>query len=119
MPVRLVLASAELLPFPDSVFETVVATCVFCTVPDPERGFHEIRRVLKPEGNLRLLEHVRASSLWAARLQDRLTPAWSRVVGGCHLNRATLDTARRAGFRVDEMETRFGGVIVRARLSAA
>lgn len=118
VPVRLVLASAEALPFPDAAFDTVVVTCVFCTVPDPERGFWEIHRVLKPGGELRLLEHVRAPSPWAARLQDRLTPRWSRIAGGCCLNRPTLETALAAGFQPETISTRFGGVVVQARLRA-
>lgn len=116
VPIRLVLAGAEALPFADASFDTVVATCVFCTVPDPEQGFREIRRVLKPGGELRLLEHVRASSPAIARLQDRATPAWSRIAGGCRLNRPTLKTALRAGFRVERVESRFGGLVVRAWL---
>jgi ubiquinone/menaquinone biosynthesis C-methylase UbiE len=116
VPVRLAVADAQALPFPDAAFDTVVATCVFCTVPDPEQGFRELRRVLKPGGELRLLEHVRAPSPRIARLQDRVTPLWSRIAGGCRLNRPTLETARRAGFRVEELETRFGGVVIRARL---
>jgi ubiquinone/menaquinone biosynthesis C-methylase UbiE len=115
VPVALLVADAQALPFPDGTFDTVVATCVFCTVPDPGAGFREIRRVLKSEGELRLLEHVRAPSPTAAWLQDRLTPAWSRVAGGCHLNRDTLATLREAGFAAQEMRSSFGEVLVRAR----
>jgi ubiquinone/menaquinone biosynthesis C-methylase UbiE len=119
VPVRLVVAAAEALPFADGTFDTVVATCVFCTVADPEQGFRELRRVLKPGGELRLLEHIRAASPAMAGLQDRLTPRWSRIAGGCRLNRATLETARRAGFRVEQIRTRFGGVVVQAWLRPA
>lgn len=116
VPVRLVVGDAQSLPVADGVFDTVVATCVFCTVPEPEQGFREIRRVLKPDGELWILEHVRASQPWIARLQDRLTPGWCRVAGGCRLNRPTLETVARAGFSVEQLETRFGGIVVRARL---
>lgn len=118
VPVRLIVADAQALPFRDSSFDTVVATCVFCTVPDPDLGFRELRRVLKAGGELRLLEHVRAPASWAARLQDRLTPGWRRIAGGCCLNRPTLETAQQAGFHVADLERRFGGVLVRARLYA-
>ena len=114
--IRLVIAGAEALPFPDAAFDTVVATCVFCSVDDPERGFQEIHRVLKPGGELRLLEHVRGHSSWVARLQDRLTPRWSRIVGGCCLNRPTLETALAAGFQAEKIRAHFGGMVVRAWL---
>ncbi|MGV3723447.1 MAG: class I SAM-dependent methyltransferase [Actinomycetota bacterium] len=116
VPVNLVVADAQSLPFPDGVFDTVVATCVLCTIPDPEAAFREIRRVLKPAGEVRLLEHVRAPSPRVARLQDRLTPLWSRIAGGCRLNRKTLESARRAGFTVELIRARFGGVVLHARL---
>lgn len=116
VPVRLVIAEARVLPFPDGVFDTVVATCVFCTVPDPLAGFREIRRVLKREGQLLLLEHVRAPAPAIARLQDRLTPLWSRIAGGCRLNRSTLAAVREAGFTPERVESSFGGVVIRARL---
>jgi len=116
VPVRLVVGDAQSLPFADGAFDTVVATCVFCTVSEPEQGFREIRRVLKPGGELRLLEHVRAPQPWIARLQNRLTPGWSRLAGGCRLNRPTLETVARAGFSVEQLETRFGGIVVQARL---
>src|SRR5688572_5149007 len=76
--VTLALADAAALPFRDDAFDVVVATCVFCSVPDPPAAFRELRRVLKPEGELRILEHVRAPSPTLARLQDAATPFWSR-----------------------------------------
>jgi hypothetical protein len=62
---------------------------------------------------------VRAPSSWVARLQDRLTPRWSRIAGGCRLNRATLETALAAGFQAEKIRTRFGGMVVRAWLRSA
>ncbi len=117
VPVRLLCAGAEALPFADSTFDCALATCVFCTVPDPQAGFRELRRVLKPGGELRLLEHIRAPAEWAARLQDAAAPGWSRLAGGCRLNRPTLETALEAGFRVERLEKRFGGVVIAARLA--
>jgi ubiquinone/menaquinone biosynthesis C-methylase UbiE len=116
VPVRLVLADARRLPFPDGIFDAVIGTCVFCTIPDPALAFAELYRVLKPGGEVRILEHVRAASSRVAHLQDHLTPAWSRVAGGCCLNRPTLATARQAGFIPEIEGTRFGGVVVRGRL---
>src|SRR4029453_10286953 len=71
---RLVQGSAEALPFRDGVFDTVVSSLVFCSVPDPARGFAEVRRVLRPDGQRRLLAHVRSQRRWKAAFQDRVQP---------------------------------------------
>lgn len=83
-------ASAEGLPYPDGFFDTVVTTLVLCTVGEPARSLAEVARVLKPGGKFRFMEHVRAPGAMG-RWQDRLTPLWRRVAGGCHLNRETGD----------------------------
>lgn len=98
--VSLVHADVQQLPFPDSSFDAVVACLVFCTVADPARGLAEIRRVLRPGGQLRLLEHVRSPHPSVARLQDRLTPAWSHLAMGCQLNRDTVSLVESSGFRI-------------------
>ena len=85
----LVQGSAEALPFRDGCFDTVVSGLVLCSVPDPALGLAEVRRVLRPEGSLRALEHVRATTAWQARMQDALQPAWTWLTGGCHPNRDT------------------------------
>lgn len=100
--VSLVLADVQQLPFPDASFDAVVACLVFCTVADPARGLAEIRRVLRPGGQLRLLEHVRSSHPTVARLQDRLTPAWSHLAMGCQLNRDTVPLVEASGFRITQ-----------------
>lgn len=115
-PITLAVADAAALPFRDGAFDVVVATCVFCSVPNPPAVFRELRRVLKPEGELRIMEHVRAPAPALARLQDAATPLWSRLAGGCRLNRPTLETLRQAGFAHASIATSFRGVIVRARL---
>lgn len=99
--VPLVQASAEALPFRDHVFDTVVSGLVFCSVPDPDRGLAEVRRVLRPDGTLRMLEHVRSRRPWKARLQDRTQPFWTRLTGGCRPNRETETTVEQAGFRIE------------------
>jgi ubiquinone/menaquinone biosynthesis C-methylase UbiE len=98
--VSLVHADVQHLPFPDASFDAVVACLVFCTVADPARGLAEIRRVLRPNGQLRLLEHVRSPHPSVARLQDRLTPAWSHLAMGCQLNRDTVSLVAASGFRI-------------------
>jgi ubiquinone/menaquinone biosynthesis C-methylase UbiE len=103
--VPLVLGRAEALPFRDAAFDTVLSGLVFCTVPDPRRGLDEVRRVLGPHGELRMLEHVRSTRPGKARFQDRAQPIWTRLAGGCHPNRDTERTVESSGFRIDP-ETR-------------
>jgi ubiquinone/menaquinone biosynthesis C-methylase UbiE len=100
--VPLVQASAEALPFRDGAFDTVVASLVFCSVPDPMRGLAEVRRVLARSGALRMIEHVRSTSRAVARLQDLLQPAWTFLAGGCHPNRDTERNVTASGFRIQE-----------------
>jgi SAM-dependent methyltransferase len=104
--VEVVETSAEDLPFDDGSFDTVVATLVFCTVPDPARAAAEARRVLVEGGELLFIEHVRSQRRGLARWQDRLERPWGWVAGGCHPNRATDDTLASAGFWIDRVERR-------------
>lgn len=101
--VTFVLASAEALPFPDGSFDTVVTLAVLCTVDDTERALAEIKRVLRPDGRLILLEHVRAADEGLARWQDRLERPWGLFAGGCHPNRRTLEAIEAAGFDVTQV----------------
>jgi ubiquinone/menaquinone biosynthesis C-methylase UbiE len=107
-----VLGDGEQLPFRDAAFDGIVATLVFCTVPDPDRALKELRRVVRSGGGLRLLEHVRALSPAVARLQDLVDPAWTRVLAGCHVNRDTLGTVSQAGFRVQSVRSHLGGLVI-------
>jgi ubiquinone/menaquinone biosynthesis C-methylase UbiE len=99
--VPLVQARAEALPFRDGAFATVVGALVLCTVDDPVTALAEARRVLRPGGQLRLLEHVRSTTPWKARWQDRLQPWWTSLTGGCHPNRETERLVERAGFAIE------------------
>ena len=99
--VPMVLGRAEALPFRDAAFDTVLSSLVFCTVPDARRGLAEVRRVLQRQGQLRMMEHVRSTRPWKARLQDRLQPMWTWLAGGCHPNRDTERTVESTGFRID------------------
>ncbi|GEM00851.1 Methyltransferase domain-containing protein [Halolactibacillus halophilus] len=80
---------AEAIPVPDDTFDTVVSTLVFCSIDKPEQVFNEIKRVLKPGGQLYFIEHIRATSPSIQSIQDTLTPMWKQVADGCHLNRPT------------------------------
>ncbi len=97
---RIVDAPAERLPLADASVDTVVSTLVLCTVDDPERTLVEIARVLRPDGQLLFVEHVRASSRFLAACQDFLLRPWRSFAGGCHCNRATVDLMRACGFAV-------------------
>ncbi|MEX0684221.1 MAG: class I SAM-dependent methyltransferase [Dehalococcoidia bacterium] len=92
--------AAEDLPFPDATFDYVIDTLVLCSVKDPRKALSEIRRVLKPGGELRLYEHVRYQNPIGALSQDVISPLWQWVGAGCHPNRDTGRTLREAGFEV-------------------
>ena len=104
VPLRIERAGADSLPFADASVDTVVATLVFCSIPDPEGALAEIARVLKPGGRMLFLEHVRAGEPGLARWQDRIRPVWSFFGAGCHPNRDTPAAFERAGFVLDEVE---------------
>ena len=100
MPIAVLRARAEALPFPDHTFDTVVGTLVFCTIPEPRHALCELQRISKTAGKALFFEHVRVHRPLAGRLQDWLTPVWKRLAGGCHLNRNTLALLTQAGFDV-------------------
>jgi SAM-dependent methyltransferase len=101
---EVVEASAEQLPFDDGSFDTAVFTLVLCTVPDPDAALAEAARVLRPEGRLLFLEHVRSESPRTAGWQDRLERPWQFVGAGCHCNRETGAAIERAGLRIERLE---------------
>jgi ubiquinone/menaquinone biosynthesis C-methylase UbiE len=101
---RVVRAPAEELPFEDASFDYAVSTLVLCTVSDPGRALAEIQRVLKPDGQLIFMEHVRSEDPKLARWQDRLQPLQYRLGHGCHCNRDTLANVKAAGFDVAKLE---------------
>ncbi len=94
---------AEQLPFDDASFDVVVVTLVLCTVLDPARSIAELYRVLKPGGELRIFEHVRAQGFWAT-LQRWVQPVYGWLAGNCRLDRATEQALRDGGFEVQVTE---------------
>jgi ubiquinone/menaquinone biosynthesis C-methylase UbiE len=105
--VEFVGASAERLPIADASFDTVVTTFTLCTIPDPPAALAEIGRVLKPGGRLLFVEHGRAPDARIRSWQDRLTPLWRRLAGGCHLNRKIDELIAGAGFSILQMDARY------------
>ena len=104
-PVDLIEGSAEEIPLEKASVDTVVTTWTLCTIPDAGRALHEMRRVLKPGGRLLFVEHGRAPDPNVVWWQDRLTPIWKHMGGGCHLNRAIESLIQGSGFRFDRLET--------------
>ncbi|HEY4640880.1 MAG TPA: class I SAM-dependent methyltransferase [Thermoanaerobaculia bacterium] len=98
---RLLVASAEALPFRNGAFDTIVSSLVLCSVGDPLAAVRELRRVLAPGGSLRALEHVRGGG-FRGRVQDAIQPFWTWLNGGCHPNRDTESTLTRGGFAIGE-----------------
>ncbi len=94
-------ASAERLPFPDETFDTAVVTLVLCSVPNQDVAVAEIVRVLKPNGRLLFIEHVRSDDPNQAKRQDRITPLYNLV--GCHPNRETLGTIEASVLRIESV----------------
>lgn len=107
IPIRVVTGHAEMLPCENAHYDAAVMSLVLCSVPNPARALTEVRRVLRPGGQLRFYEHVRSAHTSVGWLQDMIAPAWSWTCGGCHPNRDTLAAIRKAGFEVDDVE-RFG-----------
>ncbi len=99
--VELVGLSAEALPLADASFDTVVSTYTLCTIPDPVAALREMRRVLVPGGRLLFSEHGRAPDENILRWQTRLQPYWSRLAGGCMLDRDIPALLEQSGFRPD------------------
>lgn len=105
IPTELIEGSAEALPMEDESFDTVVTTWTLCTIPDVVGALQELRRVLKPSGELLFVEHGLSPDPKVRRWQDRLTPVWKRIGGGCHLNRPIRELLEEAGFRIERIET--------------
>jgi ubiquinone/menaquinone biosynthesis C-methylase UbiE len=100
---RVLRAPAEDLPFDDHTFDVAVSTLVLCGVDDQPRALRELRRVLRPGGQLLFIEHVRSSDPGTARLQDRMN--WlNRLVVCCDCNRPTLGSIQEAGFTITNVE---------------
>jgi len=104
-PVMFVEGSAESIPLDSVSIDTVVTSWTLCTIPQAATALDEMRRVLKPSGRLLFVEHGLAPDESVQKWQDRLTPAWRCLSGGCHLNRPIRRMIEHAGLRLDRIET--------------
>jgi ubiquinone/menaquinone biosynthesis C-methylase UbiE len=100
VPIAVEAGLADRLPFEDASFDGLVVSGVLCSVPDQQSALAEFRRVLRPGGELRFYEHVRAAGL-RGRFQDAVGLVWPRIMGGCHPNRDTLAAIEHAAFTVE------------------
>ena len=106
VPVSVQAGTAEQLGLPDASADAVVSSLVLCSVADQAVALAELRRVLKPGGQLRFLEHVRSPKTGKARLQAAMdATVWPRVVGGCHCSRDTVAALRAAGLSVERVRS--------------
>jgi ubiquinone/menaquinone biosynthesis C-methylase UbiE len=106
-PVTLMHQSADRIPLADVSVDTVVVTWSLCSIPNPLSVLQEMRRVLKPDGRLIFVEHGLSPDARVQSWQNRLTPFWRRLAGGCHLNRKMDELIRSAGFSIATLETRY------------
>ena len=104
VPVRVVDGVADALPAGDGEFDAGVASLVLCSVPDQASALAELRRVIRPGGELRFYEHVLSKDPRAARGQHRTDRVWPRFAGGCHPNRDTPAAIEAAGFEIERCE---------------
>jgi ubiquinone/menaquinone biosynthesis C-methylase UbiE len=101
----LIEGSAESIPLENRSVDTVVTTWTLCTIPDIAAALAEMRRILKPTGQLLLVEHGLSPDEKVRKWQHRLTPVWKRITGGCHLDRPVAELVQSAGFRMEHLET--------------
>jgi ubiquinone/menaquinone biosynthesis C-methylase UbiE len=97
----------EQIPLGDGEADTILVTYTLCTIPDVHKALGEMRRVLKPSGRMIFCEHGEAPDAGVKRWQERLTPIWIVIGGGCHPGRAIPSLIQHGGFRIDKMETMY------------
>ena len=104
LKVEFLQCGAEAIPLPDKSIDTVLITYTMCTIPDIQLSNSEIMRVLKPEGQLLFCEHGLAPDKNIAKWQRRINPIWSKIAGGCNLNRDIPKLITSSGFKISNME---------------
>jgi ubiquinone/menaquinone biosynthesis C-methylase UbiE len=100
----LIEGTAESIPLDRNSIDTVVTTWTLCTIPDPMGALLEMRRVLRTSGQLLFVEHGLAPDERIRIWQNRLTPIWKRIAGGCHLDRPVRELIEKAGFQITQLD---------------
>jgi ubiquinone/menaquinone biosynthesis C-methylase UbiE len=100
-------SAEEVLPVADKSVDTIVMTWTLCSIPDAPRALAQMKRVLKADGRLLFIEHGRSPDAGVVAWQDRLTPVWKKIGGGCHLNRKVDELLTTAGFVIAELKTSY------------
>jgi ubiquinone/menaquinone biosynthesis C-methylase UbiE len=100
-------SAEEALPLPDQSIDTIVMTWTLCSIPDAPKALAQMKRVLKRDGRLLFIEHGRSPDASVVAWQDRLTPIWKKIGGGCHLNRKIDELLAAAGFSIGELKTEY------------
>lgn len=108
--IELRLADIQELPFPDDTFDTIITACVFCSVPDAVEGFKELRRVVKPQGNLYFLEHVRSEGLILGPVMDWINPL-TVSHSGVNINRRTEENIILAKMQILKVEKLWADIV--------
>jgi len=116
--VDLCLMDVQRLAFPDAAFDAALATFVFCSVPDPVLGLQELGRVVRPGGQILLLEHVRVNKPMIGELMDLFDPFMVRLMGP-HINRRTAENVKKAGLEIERVEELAPGGLVKLMVARA
>lgn len=107
LDIEFIELKAEEIPLEDGSVDTVLVTYTLCTIPDAIKALHGMRRVLKPGGKLIFCEHGEAPDAAVKKWQERLTPVWKKIVGGCHLARPIPALLHEGGFVIDRLDTMY------------
>ncbi len=107
IPVEMIALELGQIQAEDARFDSIVCTFTLCTIPDAVAALREMRRVLKPGGKLLFSEHGLAPDASVVRWQNRLTPVWKPLAGGCHLNRDIPALLEAGGFTIGQLETSY------------
>ena len=94
----------EQIPLANETVDTVLLTFTLCTIPDWRAALEQMKRVLKPDGQLLFLEHGESPEPGTQKWQHRITPGWRKIAGGCHLNRNIAELIASAGFEIIELD---------------